>query len=48
LVIKKQAYKPPRGYLFLVKRRKLGVVIRIPKQIAKFNLANTDLGFLTH
>jgi transposase len=47
-MIKKQAYKPPLEYLFLDEKRMPGLVIRIHKQIAKFELANTDLGFLTH
>jgi len=34
-------------YLFLDEKRKLGIVKRIKKQIAKFDLTNEDIGFKT-
>jgi hypothetical protein len=49
MVVKNMSYKPPPPkYLFLDKKRKLGIVKRIKKQIAKFDLTNEDFGFETN
>ncbi|PXX21180.1 transposase IS116/IS110/IS902 family protein [Arenibacter sp. ARW7G5Y1] len=45
MVTKKIQYQPPRQYLFLDQKRKLGLVNRIKKQIDKFELKPEDLGF---
>ena len=45
MVTKKMQYQPPRQYLFLDQKRKLGLVKRIKKQIDKFDLKPDDLGF---
>lgn len=47
MVVKQIPYNPPTNYLFLDQKRKLGMVKRIRKQIAKFDLTNEDLGFVT-
>lgn len=47
MVVKKVAYQPPINYLFLDEKRKLGLVSRIKKQIAKFEITNQDLGLVT-
>ena len=47
MVTKRQQYLNPEGYLFLDQKRKLGLVKRIKKQIAKFDLTNEELGFIT-
>jgi len=47
MVVKKVPYLNPEGYLFLDQKRKLGLVKRIKKQIAKFALTNEDLGIVT-
>ena len=47
MVTKGQQYLNPEGYLFLDQKRKLGLVKRIKKQIAKFDLTNEELGFVT-
>ncbi len=47
MVTKGQQYLNPEGYLFLAQKRKLGLVKRIKKQIAKFDLTNEELGFVT-
>ncbi|WP_247653616.1 transposase [Flavobacterium sp. CS20] len=44
MVTKKEPYKPPKEYLFLDQKRKLGIAKRMRKQIAKFGLTNEDLG----
>lgn len=44
MVVKKLPYKPPTDYLFLDEKRKLKLVARVKKQIAKFALTNEDLG----
>lgn len=44
MVVKKITYNPPSLYLFLEQKRKLGIVKRIKKQIAKFALTNEELG----
>jgi len=43
IVVKGVPYINPEGYLFLDQKRKLGLVKRIKKQIAKFGLTNEDL-----
>lgn len=48
MVVKKMPYKPPTEYLFLDEKRKLGIVKRIRKQIAKFELTNAELGIVTN
>jgi len=45
MIIKKIPYQPPKQYLFLDQKRKLGLVNRIRKQIDKFELKPEDLGF---
>ena len=47
MIVKKQSYVNPEGYLFLDEKRKLGLVKRIQKQIAKFGLTNEELHFTT-
>ncbi len=47
MVTKGQQYLNPEGYLFLDQKRKLGLVKRIKKQIAKFDLTNEELRFVT-
>lgn len=47
MVTKKEPYKPPTEYLMLDQKRKLGLVKRIKKQIAKFELTTDDLGLKT-
>jgi transposase len=45
MIVKGVAYNPPTAYQFLdQKRKKLGLVKRIRKQIDKFKLTNEDLG----
>lgn len=44
MVYKGIPYNPPQQYLFLDEKRKLGIVKRIRKQIAKFELTNAELG----
>ena len=45
MVTKKIEYQPPKQYLFLDQKRKLGLVNRIKKQIDKFELKPEDMGF---
>lgn len=45
MVTKKIVYQPPKQYLFLDQKRKLGLVNRIKKQIDKFELKPEDFGF---
>ncbi|HLP35190.1 MAG TPA: IS110 family transposase [Amoebophilaceae bacterium] len=45
MVVKGIPYNNPAGYLFLDQKRKLGIVKRIQKQIAKFELTADDLNF---
>ena len=47
MVTKKIQYDPPKEYLILAQKRKLGLVSRIRKSIAKFDLKLDDLGFAT-
>jgi len=45
MVTKKVPYKPPTEYLFLDQKRKLKVMQRIKKNIAKFDIKPEDVGF---
>lgn len=47
MVTKSQPYNPPKEYLMLDQKRKLGLVKRIKKQIIKFDLTTNDLGLNT-
>lgn len=47
MVVKNTPYKPPTEYLFLDEKRKLKLVARVKKQIAKFDLTKEDFGFVT-
>jgi transposase len=47
MITKKMQYKPPTEYLFLDQKRKLKLVQRIRKSIAKLELKPEDVGFLT-
>jgi transposase len=48
MLTKAKAYNPPSQYLCLDEKRKLKLVTRIKKQIAKFELTNTELGIVTN
>jgi hypothetical protein len=48
MVVKGIPYHNPTEYLFLDQKRKLGIVKRIQKQIAKFELKPEDLNFVTN
>ncbi len=45
MLTKNEQYKPPSEYLFLDQKRKLKLVSRIKKNIAKFDLKPEDVGF---
>ena len=47
MVTKNVPYTPPTEYLFLDQKRKLRMVSRIKKNIAKFDLNPEDIGFVT-
>ena len=47
MISKKIPYRPPTEYLFLDQKRKMRLVERIRKNIAKLELKPTDLGFVT-
>jgi transposase len=47
MVTKKVQYSPPVDYMFLDEKRKLKLVKRIRKNIAKFELKPEDVGFVT-
>jgi transposase len=47
MITKKVQYAPPVEYLFLDQKRKLKLVDRIKKNIAKFDLKPEDVGFAT-
>lgn len=47
MVVKKQEYNPEEKHMFLDEKRKLGLVKRICRDIAKFDLKPEDLGFAT-
>lgn len=42
------AYNLPTQYLCLDEKRKLCLVSRIKKQIAKFEITNAELGIVSH
>jgi len=44
MITKKEAYNPPEEYLYLDQKRKLEMVKRIRKKIAKFDISPDDLG----
>lgn len=43
MVTKKEAYQPPEEYLYLDQKRKLGIVKRMKKKMAKFDISTADL-----
>jgi len=45
MITKKVQYQPPTEYLFLDQKRKLKVMQRIKKNIAKFDIKPEDVGF---
>lgn len=45
MITKKVPYKPPTEYLFLDQKRKMKMVTRIKKNIAKFDIKPEDVGF---
>ena len=47
MVTKKVPYQPPTDYLFLDQKRKLKMINRIKKNIAKFELNPDELGIIT-
>jgi len=47
MVVRGVQYINPVRYLFLDQKRKLGIVKRIQKQIAKFELTIDDLKIIT-
>ena len=47
MVTKNEPYNPPEEYLYLDQKRKLGMVKRIQKKIAKFDISADDLGLNT-
>lgn len=48
MVTKEIPYSPPKEYLFLDQKRKMGIVKRIKKQIHKFGLDPIELGLVTN
>lgn len=48
MIVKRMPYKPPTDYLFLDEKRKLKLVARLKKQVAKFDLTRDDFGFVTN
>ncbi len=47
MITKKVPYQPPKEYLFLDQKRKLGIVKRIKKQMVKFDIQREELDLLT-
>jgi transposase len=47
MIVKGTPYQPPTQYLCLDEKRKQGLVKKIRKQIAKFEITNEDLGIAT-
>jgi hypothetical protein len=45
MLTKTEQYQPPTEYLFLDQKRKMKLVNRIIKNIAKFDLKPEDVGF---
>jgi len=48
MITKKIPYSPPTQYLFLDQKRKLRMVNKIKKNIAKFDLTSEELGIVTN
>ena len=48
MVSKKMQYTPPREYMFLDEKRKLKIVQRIRRNIAKFDIKPNDIGLLVN
>lgn len=46
MITKKVPYQPPKEYLFLDQKRKLGIVKRIKKQMVKFDIHREELDLL--
>jgi len=44
MITKKVLYNPPTEYLFLDQKRKMGLVNRIKKQMAKFDIKPEEIG----
>lgn len=44
MIVKKVPYIPPSEYLFLDQKRKLGIVKKIKKQLAKFDIKPEEIG----
>ena len=47
MVTKKEPYNPPSIYMFRDEKRKLGLIKRMRKQIAKFDINPADIGIST-
>lgn len=47
MITKKVPYQPPKEYLFLDQKKKLGIVKRIKKQMVKFDIHKEELDLLT-
>ena len=47
MVTNKEEYQPTESHMFLDEKRKLGIVKRMKKKIAKLGITNQDLGLLT-
>lgn len=47
MIYKKIAYTPPTQYLFLDQKRKIRVIEKMKRNIAKLNLKPEDVGFVT-
>ena len=45
MLSKGESYNPPIGYLFLDQKRKMKLVNRMKKKIAKFDIKPEDVGF---
>ena len=45
MLAKGEQYQPPTEYLFLDQKRKMKLVSRIRKNIAKFDIKPQDIGF---
>jgi len=43
MVVNKESYNPPEEYLYLDQKRKLGIVKRMRKKMAKFDITTDDL-----
>ena len=46
MITKRIAYKPPTEYLFLDQKRKIRVIEKMKRNIAKFELKPEDVGFV--